>query len=67
METITLKNECNKINRIIEYRIKNVYGQELCYPLTFKNELEILTRQKTLSLGMLESLEKMGFELKRVF
>jgi len=51
---------------IIEVEIKNIYGKDLIYPLTFKEELKQLTNKKTLSIQDLKAFEKLGIEFKQV-
>jgi ssDNA-specific exonuclease RecJ len=45
---------------------KNVYGNDLIYPVDFKKELEDLTGKRTLNNRDLDCLKKLGFEIEFV-
>lgn len=45
------------------YEKRNVYGNELLYPVNHANEIEQLTGQKTLSERHIEALRKLGFDV----
>lgn len=50
----------------IKYYKKNVYGNELVYPLDHIDSLKWLTGQKTLSKAHMVALTAMGFNLVEV-
>ena len=45
----------------IKVKVKNIYGNDLIYPLDFKNDLQNLTGAKTLSKKHIEALKNLGF------
>ena len=52
----------------IEYRIKNVYGNEMTYPANeLANKFADLLKVKTFNISQLNKLADLGYELKRVF
>ena len=54
--------------KTIQYYTKNVYGLERIYildPETAVN-IQVLTKQKTIDLEHIKSLEILGFEFERV-
>ena len=53
-------------NKRIKVKIKNIYGKDLIYPLTYQQELFNLTGQKTLSNRHIEALKGLGFEFEQV-
>ena len=54
-------DEMERPNHIIQVNVKMVYGSERIYPLNYINELQTLTRQKTLSREQVKCLKNMGF------
>ena len=64
-DNLTSKGELI-MSKIIEVKVKNVYGIDRIYPMTFSNELEALTGTKTLSAEHIAALKKLGFEFKPV-
>ena len=50
----------------IEYRVKNVYGNEMIYPITHSESLMSLTGKKTIDKKDIKALETMGFSFKQV-
>ncbi|KKL19916.1 hypothetical protein LCGC14_2460670 [marine sediment metagenome] len=53
------------MQKIIKVKIKNVYGNNLCYPLTYAKELETLTGNKTLTARNVEALKGLGFSFEQ--
>ena len=53
------------MDKIIKIKIKSVYGNELCYPLTYAKELETLTGNKTLTARNIEALKGLGFSFEQ--
>jgi len=49
------------MEKTILVNVKNVYGQERVYPVTFQKELEVLTSTKTLLTKHIEALKGLGF------
>ena len=50
----------------IKVQIKNVYGVDRVYPLTYADELQALTGQKTLSDTHIKALKSIGFEIESI-
>ena len=52
----------------ITVKVKNVYGKDLVYPVTYKKEIEILTGKLTLSGAQINALVNLGcgFEVERI-
>ena len=50
----------------IRISIRNVYGNDLVYPLTYTNELQALTGNKTLTTKHMQALKSMGFEFESI-
>ena len=50
----------------LEFYTKNVYGQELFYPITYAIEIEMLTGKKTLTAPVFKALCGLGFDLVEV-
>lgn len=48
--------------KIILIETRNVYGNELTYPLNHCKELLALTGRKTISAGQIEALQSLGIE-----
>ncbi|KKL58044.1 hypothetical protein LCGC14_2229320 [marine sediment metagenome] len=53
------------MKKTIKVKIKNVYGSDLCYPLTYAKELETLTGNKTLTARNIEALKGLGFSFEQ--
>jgi hypothetical protein len=47
--------------KTIKVEVREVYGVERIYPLTYTDEIVTLTGNKTLSRTHVEALKKMGF------
>lgn len=45
----------------ITVEVKNVYGNELIYPMQYQKELQVLTGCKTLTRSHLQALKVLGF------
>jgi len=51
------------MKRVFVYKTKNVYGNELNYPMTDVEAIQKLTGTKTLSESHLKALKEMGFDV----
>ena len=54
------------MDRVIKIEIKNLYGKNHYYALTYAKELETLTGTKTLSYRHIEALKSLGFTFEQV-
>lgn len=53
--------------RVIRYYRKHVYGNELLYPADCKEEILMLTGNRTLTWRTIKALESMGVVFHEVF
>lgn len=54
------------MDKKIQVQVKNVYGNDLIYPLNYKKELYDLTGKKTLTNNHVQALKVLGFEFEIV-
>ena len=50
---------------IITLDKRNVYGNDLLYPINYANELQALTGRKTLTNKHIEALKGLGFKVEQ--
>ena len=48
----------------IEVDVRTEYGQQRIYPVSHRRQIEMLTKQKTLSLGQIFALRQLGIEVE---
>lgn len=65
MEPMRNRNEAQDSKTIRYYR-KNVYGNDLLYPVDYPLEIESLTGKKTVDQKDIRNFEKLGFKFEEV-
>ena len=61
MEVAIMQTEQINQTKLIRVEVRDVYGVERIYPLDYVNELQVLTKQRTLNVEHVRALQTMGF------